>query len=299
LVVNYAAKGLVTMLFWFFILFGFGSPAAQAQNAQWSPPESIEWIYDVHGKAYDVVNVYLHGSLEEIQSTFINSGWTMATKGSFKNNFKYIGAVVFDGMDQGANLLVVGAEKTFGILIHHSIQAKNIPNPVQPIIDSMPVSTEVRAGNPSDFEFEMNNHPLGGREHFRVFNTHQVDANQRPVWAISASRDLKIKFDKTRPKQVFLNHEIEANEDLERDTFLKSLEEHVDLAVDVLQLTPLAPAPADGAYSADGRAYALTIASMSALGSPAFARSLPVLPAPAVPEITVLAPISPTNPANP
>ena len=251
------------MFILFFILNCLNAQAAHAQDAEasalWTPPTSVEWVYDVNGQAYDVVNLYVHGSLESVQAAFENAGWIMAAKANGKNNFKYIGAVVFDGMDKSANWVVVSAQKTFGTIIRRPSHPKNIPNPVQGVIDSMPVSKEIRAGNPSDFEFEMNNHPLGGREHFRVFNTHEVDADQNPVWAISASRDIKIKFDKARPKQVFLNHEIETNEDLERDAVLKSLEKSQDLSVDVLQFSQVAPAPADGAYSADGRAYAFSL----------------------------------------
>ena len=45
-------------------------------------------------------------------------------------------------------------------------------------------------GKPDVLSFEKGNDPTGGRHHFRVFDTGQVDDQGKKVWAITASLDV-------------------------------------------------------------------------------------------------------------
>ena len=89
----------------------------------------------------------------------------------------------------------------------------------------------------------------------------ELDGQGNHVWAIAASRDTGIKLDKNRPEQGFLNHAVEKNTDLERNSVVSALEGtgHIGETRQFKLNYGDAPAQATGAKSADSQAYDLVL----------------------------------------
>jgi hypothetical protein len=206
------------------------------------------------------VNIYVHGSLDQLKGALSKAGWTEAAVNNKADNVKYLehvpeheGIALLNKVD-GA--LSKGLEKLTGKKI--DLQVKD---PNEKTIDSMPVSNQTLDGQPNIASFENNNNPLAGRDHLRIFDTGKVDGAGNHVFAIAASRDTGIKFDKNRPEQGFLNHAVESNTDLERNTVVSALES-TNLVGETRQFKVpygAAPAPATGAKPQDSQAYDLVL----------------------------------------
>lgn len=237
------------------------APAAAAPAAPlpsfWVPPATGQWTLDAHGVRSDPVNVYVHGSLEQLKRVLTRAGWTQAAENNQRNNLAFVEAVPVHELAVATNRLVdrVDAETGQPVL-------REVADPVRQTIASMPVSRQTLDGRPNLASFEMNNDPLGGRDHLRVFDTGKVDASGNQVWAVAASRDTGLRLDANRPEQGFLNHAVEADTDGERDQVVKSLQATGLLAaVRELELAyGTQAAPATGAMPADQRAYDLVLA---------------------------------------
>ena len=232
-----------------------------AELTPWTQPTTIEWVSNAEGEPTDVVGIYIHGSLDTVVSAFEQTGWTKAFSRNFGTDVLYGIGFVLDIGPAVADWGALEVEKVFNHIFHWPRKIHEIPNPVNVIVQRMPVSPEQLCGYKSLLAMEMNNNPIGGRDHFRVYSLPQKDAQGRPVWAIAASRDVRIKFDIHAPGALFLTHVPESDEDFERDFVLESLKNmNVIERTDVLQLAPTGVAESNGAYSKDGRVYDVVIA---------------------------------------
>jgi hypothetical protein len=225
-------------------------------SGPWAPPQSLEWVSASGGSPSDVVNLYVHGSVNTLVGAFVDAGWTQAFPRNIGTDVLYAVSVVLDIVPAAINWAAQEVQKLVLDLFHKKAKPVEIPNPVNYIIQRMPVAPETLCGKSTAFAFEMNNNPIGGRDHFRVYSLPQKDSQGRPVWAIAASRDVKIIFDITRPSSFFMNHQPQADEDFERDYVLDSLQSmKVILQVDPIQLKPTPVHPENGAFSGDDRVY--------------------------------------------
>ncbi len=234
-------------------------PAAP-KSPLWVPPTTGQWTVDAHGVRSDPVNIYAHGSLEQLKAALSKAGWTEAAQNNKQNNAAFVEAVPVHEAVVAANALLDGVEGAWDKLTGQHVN-HDIADPTTQTIASMPVSRQTLDGQPNLASFEMNNNPLGGRDHLRIFDTGKVDAQGQHVWAIAASRDTGIKLDPNRPEQGFLNHAVEANTDGERNTVVKTLES-TSLLRQVRELKlayGTQAAPATGAMPADQQAYDLVL----------------------------------------
>lgn len=238
--------------------FGLSTPsAAPARKSntavavppakQWTPPMRGEWTLNGSGGLSDPVNLYVHGSLDDIKKAFAKSGWSVADPRDTENDLKFVGSAA-------------GYEVAGGILgLWNSITGDNATNPFSGDVNQEPVSTLTYNGKPQDIAFEKNNDPLGGRHHFRVYDTGKVDAQGKEVWAVAASQDIGIKFDPSKPDQGFMNHYVDPNADHERDTVLRDLRSTgmvQSVGVDTLPWQSRTP---DQLHSVDGKVYEVSL----------------------------------------
>jgi hypothetical protein len=209
-----------------------GCPASGASRVFTPPTVAPLWAAASDGNPIDLVELYVHGPLTLIQGIFQAQGWAQALAQTIPDDLVYGISVL---LDSGAS---------------------SVPDWV---VQRMPVSPENLCGTPSVAAMEKNNDPFAGRDHFRVFNV-GVDSEGKNVWALSASLDTGLRFDPLRPKQFFINHSSEANEDLERDRVLADLQAADAVAsLSTLQLDSTGHAQDNQAYSADGRVYDIVI----------------------------------------
>ncbi len=201
------------------------SAAVSPTKPLWVPPSKGQWTVDAHGVRSDPVNLYVHGDLAQVKDALVKGGWTEAKPNEKANNLAYLEAVPQHELNQLADKLGNACESLWYKLTGKKIDLDvKDSKQLQSTIDSMPVSAQSLDGKNSVTGFEMNNNPLAGRDHLRIFDTGKVDGQGKPVWAIAASRDTGIKLDKNRPEQGFLNHAVESNTDGERNTVLKDLQ---------------------------------------------------------------------------
>ncbi len=198
-----------------------------------APGKPGQWTDDSHDKTSDPINLYVHGTLADLEARFEKAGWTKADKPGFSSSLAFVGAAVVEELDP------------------YSLAAKAK-------VQEMPVSAETLAGRPMLAAFERDTKVIGGRHHFRIFDTGTLDAQGRSVFAIAASQDIGIELDAHRPEQVFLNHRVAKDTDPERDFVLSALKESA-VHVDTLPLHYGAPGVATGADSVDGVAYDVTL----------------------------------------
>jgi hypothetical protein len=177
-------------------------PPVTSSRPLWTQPTKGEWAQDLKGKRSDPVNLYLHGSLDQLRKAFLKAGWTQPTANTTAGKLEYFGASVF--------------HETLGRLWE--------PRPVKATVASMPIAHLKFQGKTEVLSFERNNDPLGGRDHFRVFDTGKVDAQGRPVYAVTASLDNGVKLAPQQPQQWFMTHTVDPNADVERDRVLSTLQ---------------------------------------------------------------------------
>jgi hypothetical protein len=217
------------------------APAAtrSASTATWSMPTRTEWTLGSTGGRSDPVNLYLHGSLSQVESALRAGGWTQAKPLTLENKVEFGFATGFDEAVKGFDALT-------GL-------SAPVPKLVRQAVASEPVSTLTYRGRPQVVAFEKDNDPLGGRHHLRVFATGKVDASGRPVWAVAATQDSGVVFAPSRPDQFFLNHVVTPNADIERDLVASSLAKAGQVSSQSSARLPYGPPAGNGITSRDSR----------------------------------------------
>jgi hypothetical protein len=214
--------------------YGDNGECADVSQQPWSPPTQFEWTYTAHGRPSDLVNLYIHGSLDNIRTVFADSEWTEPAPLGTKNSLKYFAAAFLN--------------------IHRFHR-------IQHIVQSMPVTILTLCGAPETIAFEKDNHPLGGRDHFRIYDTNQKDTHGLQVWAVAATHDIKLGLDLRRPQTLFLTHDIDKNQDSERYVVMNSIKESgFPFVSQFIEPEPITTSPAvGGAYSEDGLIYDIVL----------------------------------------
>lgn len=205
----------------------------------------VQWIYDRNNAPYDLINLYIHGtSLETLKSVLKNADWFEAEA----MPPKYFKDVIVKQLKAGRIIKDFNSGKKVDPA---KVEwAKNV-------INTGPISAEYFCGNPQITGFEKHESEGQTREHFRIFNTGQIDDQGCTVFAISASLDTKLKFpDFSRANQDFVNHSIEPNVDGERDSVFESLKRSYAIeSFEIINPNPTPHSPYSGAYSQDGKIY--------------------------------------------
>lgn len=223
------------------------------------PPTAGEWTADqATGQRSDPVTIYVHGSLDQVETSLGATGWTQADPKSLSANLRYVGAAAKQEISkalakvaQGIDGLEVGIGGAFGVHLHPWLETQ--PRYV-PGVDRMPVSNQTYRGQVEVAAFEKNNDPLGGRDHLRIFATGEKDAQGRDVYAIAASRDSGIVFAPNHPECAFLFHAVTPDVDGERDNVLQSLQQANPGAQTQSFTLPFGKASKIGEYVGDGKA---------------------------------------------
>lgn len=235
--------------------------SAAAKPPLWVPPSKGQFTLDSHGVQSDPVNIYVHGSLDQLKASLAKAGWTEAAVNNKADNSAYLKAIPEHEGIQAWNKLDNVAENAWKKLTGKTVDLDVHDTKNDATINSMPVSPQTLDGQPNISSWENKNNPLAGRDHLRIFDTGKVDGQGNHVYAIAASRDTGIKLDKNRPEQGFLNHAVEKNTDLERNSVVSALEgtgnvgETRQFKLDYGD----APAAATGAKSNDSQAYDLVL----------------------------------------
>lgn len=191
----------------------------------WKPPPAGEWCTNPKGHKGDPINLYVHGDLKEIEAAFSAGGWSIAKPDNTSSSVNYVASAAGEEiLHKPAQAAVGGVTKAWDWMSGHHDKAPHVPDPFKGHVDSMPVSDMYFKGAKQVVAFEQGNTPTGGRHHFRIFDTFEVDPEGRHVWAIAASRDKGIVFDKNKPQTGFTTHVVDPDTDSERDTVLKLLE---------------------------------------------------------------------------
>lgn len=220
-----------------------GQPSLpMSKRPLWGRPAQGEFTASSHGKG-DPVNMYLHGTLEQVRASFVRAGWTEPKANNLRNNAEYVEAAA----DQ------VILEKG-----EHLPEAR-VPSQVRQTVQTMPVSVMTLNGRPPAAAFELDNDPLHGRHHLRIYDTGTKDGAGRIVWAVAVVRDIGIDFEPKRPEQGFLGHAVEKDTAAERDRVVTQLEGtgmvKSSEKFDVAYGEPGEP----GTYSGDGKAVDLVL----------------------------------------
>jgi len=89
-------------------------------------------------------------------------------------------------------------------------------------VKEMPVGDLSYNGKVQLMAFEKPMDAIGGRHHFRIFDTGTLDKAGKPVFAIAATQDIGIKFAKDRPGTGFTNHVAATDVSAERAEVMKA-----------------------------------------------------------------------------
>ena len=232
------------------------SASAQAEKARastaktWDPLKEpanakAQWATNDAGgrKKSDPVNLYVHGNLSDIVRAFQKGGWSIAD--ASPNGPKHYTDAMKKYAEQSAEGLVPGLGGVNQATYH--------------AVNKMPVGNLYVNGQLPLVSMEANNHPLTGRDHFRIFFTGKKDAQGKNIYAVTASRDEGIALDPKRKKTAFTNHFTEKNADAERDYTLKTLLASGDPVAVRETKRDTAGGPKGGLFSGDGKVYDLTI----------------------------------------
>ena len=225
---------------------------ARARTARvWSPgaapsTKKAQWATnDPAGtRKSDPVNLYVHGKLADIVRSFQKAGWSIASAADHAGNEEYAAAM--------KGYLKEAAEAAL-------IPGLDVSQETYHKVNRMPVGNLYLNGKPPLISMEANNHPLSGRDHFRIFATGRKDAAGNNIYAVTASRDEGIKLDLNRKKTAYTNHFTEQNADAERDFTLSTLlASGAKVSVSTLGRSP-AGGPKHGLTSQDGKVYDLVV----------------------------------------
>ena len=230
--------------------------SAQAEKARsakaklWDPAKEppstkMQWATNDAGgkKKSDPVNLYVHGNLSDIVRAFQKGGWSIADAGA-------------DGPKNYTNAMKKYAEESAEGLVPGM---HGVTQGTYHAVNKMPVGNLYMNGQLPVVSMEANNHPLTGRDHFRIFFTGKKDAQGQNIYAVTASRDEGIALDPKRKKTAFTNHFTEKNADAERDFTLKTLQAGgAQVAVRETRRDG-SGGPQGGLFSGDGKVYDLTV----------------------------------------
>jgi hypothetical protein len=191
-------------------------------------PTQGQWTADAHtGARSDPVTIYVHGTLADVEGALEKSGWTQADPQGLSANVRYLGAAAKQEVLKAASWFAqkidsaeIGIAGVFGL---HPQPVLPTDVPIVPGVNRMPVSPQKLGDQPMLAAYQQNNNPLGGRDHLRIFDTGQKDAQGRSVFAIAASKDTGIGFSKDHPETGFLFHKVEADVDAERNRVISAL----------------------------------------------------------------------------
>ena len=214
-----------------------GPTASDQAYGPWHAPKQGQWTQNMKGHKSDPVNIYVHGALDQLLDAFRKGGWVVAAKYNNKDNVEYLGAGV--GEEVKNHVVPEGVQHAVEHSVHevsHGLfgawdaitgRHDKAPAPADPLhhkVQSMPMSEQQFRGQKEVADLEMGNSSLlGGRHHFRIFDTFQNDAEGRHVWAISASEDTGVVFDKNKPNNLFTTHVVEPDTDYESRLVLDTL----------------------------------------------------------------------------
>jgi hypothetical protein len=224
-----------------------GSAVQAPSRANWAPPLQGEWSVDKKGNKSDPVNLYLHGSLDQVKQALTQAGWTKARPKTVVNNLRF-------GLFAIPGAIERGAVKLFNKLTGKHVQL-NDSDPLYHEVNQEPVDDLLFDGKTQVVAFEKDANPLGGRHHLRVFDTGRVDEKGQPVWAVAASRDTGLKIDLHRYKTMFLNHVVEPNADHERDVLMRDLRAGGAVQSVQTQVASWSPRNPSQLHSEDGKVY--------------------------------------------
>jgi hypothetical protein len=208
-----------------------------AERTLWSRPKKGEWTVSSHGRG-DPINLYLHGTLEDVRASFTRAGWVEPKPNDLKDNTEYVAAA-------GEQV----AEKETRATPWQPLSSR-----ARATVKTMPVSVMTLDGQPPDVAFERDNDPLHGRHHLRIFDTGKKDEQDRIVWAVAVVRDTGINFAPKRPEQGFLGHAVEKNTTPERDWVVSQLEETGRVSSAERFELSFGPPGEPGTYSGDSKA---------------------------------------------
>jgi hypothetical protein len=203
------------------------------------------WSDDkAEGPPSDPVNLYVHGSLDEVVRAFQKAGWSIANPEGPEGSKQYAKDIAAFGAAWAASEALPGL---------------GIPQEQYHAVNRMPVSTLFLNGQPQLVGMQANNHPLTGRDHFRIFDTGKVDAQGKHVYAIAASRDAGIKLAPDSKDTAFTNHFTEHDADHERDYTLETLlAGGAKAQVSTLNQT-FPPGPKGGLFTTDSKVYDMVL----------------------------------------
>jgi hypothetical protein len=180
------------------------------------------------------VTIEVHGPLPELERLLEDDGWTLADKPSLGADLRYFGAAVHQELDDG--LAATGrCVDGFEAKLHLPFPRLGTVAPEIAGVQRMPLSAQTLDGVRSVAEFQKNNQPLGGRDHFRVYATGEQDSAGEPIELIAASRDTDVYFASHHPETFFLYHHVDPNVDPERDMVVQSLVRHGARATSFVQ----------------------------------------------------------------
>ena len=214
-----------------------GPSASDRAYGTWHAPKKGQWTQNNKGHKSDPVNIYVHGALDQLLDAFRKGGWVVAAKYDNKDNVEYLGAGV--GEEVKNHVVPKGVQHAVEHGVHdvsHGLfglwdkatgrhdHAPKVADPLHEKVQSMPMSEQQFHGQKEVADLEMGNSSLlGGRHHFRIFNTFQKDAEGRHVWAIAASEDTGVVFDQNKPNNLFTTHVVDPDTDLESRLVLDTL----------------------------------------------------------------------------
>jgi hypothetical protein len=207
--------------------------APSSGRPRWTPPAKGEWAQALDGRKSDPITMYVHGSLDQIKKAFVKAGWVEPMQNTTVSKLEYAGASVF--------------QETLGRLWE--------PKPIQQAVAAMPIAHLTFNGKPDVLSFERNNNPLGGRDHFRIFDTGKVDAQGRNVYAVAASLDNGVHFSPSSPQQWFITHSVDPNADKERDKVMSTLSKSGGIASQTSFKLPFGASAPSGLNTPSGRVF--------------------------------------------
>jgi hypothetical protein len=211
--------------------------AASSGRPRWTAPTRGEWAQALDVKKSDPITMYVHGSLDQIQTRFEKAGWTKPMENTTASKLEYAGASVF--------------QETLGRLWE--------PKAVKQAVAAMPIAHLTFNGKPDVLSFERNNDPLGGRDHFRIFDTGKVDAQGRNVYAVAASLDNGVHFSPSSPQQWFITHSVDPNADKERDNVMSTLGKSGGIASQTSFKLPFGASAPSGLNTPSGRVFDVVV----------------------------------------
>lgn len=218
-------------------------PTLQLVDPAFRLPDQGEWTQDAKGRVTDPVTIYVHGNLDTIKAAFVKAGWSEADPSNVVSYVKYADAASGEEEHRAEQHLDDDLRR---LEREPTIQLRD---PFTGEVNQMPVSSQTFKGHPILVAFEKDNDPLRGRHHFRVFETGRFDDLGRPVYAIAATHDVGIIFD----KDTVLTHKIDPDSRSERELVLSAL---LDGGASKTDLSlPFVGDSHSGATVPDGRAY--------------------------------------------